>query len=1499
LHDPESETGDLRRSSNKEIPIVIVLTSFSVLTWTKNRLIIRGEQRREFGQRLLPGVIMKRAARGISFFWGFISVFCFLLLFIDAAPIQEKIERSSAQLDAALRAGEVDRAKLLVLGNVGAADQLFLNYLQRDLAPSQTEKAKDNLLEPARRLAEAFFKLFDLDFELGVVAQWEKASRARKEELLPLLSEHFATYKEERAADDGPFPRYGHDYRLVARYKALAKRYQAISFGKGELQARLRICSYDPDEAWKAWQLAKSLQDEVGEAWAAYHFGIWAAEGEPEAAAEHAVEAAEKLRLPTLSQLALTRQAWRLFNIDDYDGYVDHLRRGLEVIRTIPIPQTMAGRAGRQFYPGEAWFCLTLWRAYKAKDNPEAQGVFERGRALSRQYGGTIGELAYLIDATPQFIQQGINGDVASQAEAMARKLRDPGWLARFLIAKSDALQGTRGTMQAIEAAEEAAELFKKIGSRGYYADCLFRRAGFRTQSNEFEKAETDFRQGIAIYRELGLTEKAASAGLEAGSRLRSQPNRALKLLDEALSDAEKSGNAKLIGAVLYRRGRTTLNDNPASSVQDFLKAISYEEQASLESEAPGGSLGMMNNVSQALRRMGDIGQAIDIQKQRAEKARAQNLLSDEADAYYKLQEIYSRDLGETLAATEYVKKYHILATRPGRKLGVPEYNGIAIAFFDIGQYRQALDAWDSALKLAKGIPGGEYYQRTVHSNSASAYLELGDYQAALDEREQEGDLIEKTLAAFRGPVELQKATWLNKKALARFLVGDLDRAVKDSLAAIELESKTPPRTELAEYYSYFTPGDALAMAGRFDEAADFYTFRRKRAQEINSAREERAALVGLGAVSLKAGNIEKAKDSLLAAVEVGRRPPGPQTGDLADSLLWLARAESRAGNMKRAEELLLEARGCANPYDQNQLWQVERETALVMAGTGRPELAEEHFESALNSLEHSRERLRPEEFSLRFGIDRSRIYDEYISLLAARAVDSGLKADAEKTFQALESRRAQALWDLMSTGWDRLPADAIPEQLRRVRETEKLLSAKQNLLRGQFDIAPERRNAALIKALEAGLETAKKEHARLLSSLAQGKYRFSAPAGLPGDLLPKIQKRLGTDRALVDYFVADDATFAFVITSTGLDFQKMPIGREELRSKARSLLQPFDRLGKGEVDLARAGFDFGTAHELYLRLFAPLEEHLGPIRKILIVPDDVLFYVPIEMLADRLPNKRRAEKVLFGEYEEAGFLVQRFSTSYLTSAARLLPAEESFSLQAKDRLLLAIANPTAIQDSPAIGPEDPWRRQLRSADFSRAFAPLPSSTAEIEAISLNFPASAVTIVSGEKATESCYKELAAEYVILHLATHAVASDDQPLYSTLILTPDATAQEDGFLQAYEILRQPLRAWLVVLSACDTALGPLGRGEGLVGLVSAFQQAGARSVLATQWTIGANAVDLMTSFYKAMTTGRPLADALREAKRETLKRRLRLGDTVVSLAHPYFWAPFVLMIGGAD
>jgi CHAT domain-containing protein len=381
-----------------------------------------------------------------------------------------------------------------------------------------------------------------------------------------------------------------------------------------------------------------------------------------------------------------------------------------------------------------------------------------------------------------------------------------------------------------------------------------------------------------------------------------------------------------------------------------------------------------------------------------------------------------------------------------------------------------------------------------------------------------------------------------------------------------------------------------------------------------------------------------------------------------------------------------------------------------------------------------------------------------------------------------------------------------------------------------------------------------------------------------------------------VEYLVGDEAAYAFVVTASGLRLQQLAVGRDELRRRVRDLLQPFYNLRARGLDLTRLEFDLKGAHELYARIFAPLEGHLDGAQRIVVVPDDVLCYFPFEALVEKLPEKGRPAKVLFGEYEPAEYLIDRFSICYLAAAAHILPSGEAPRPPTAGHALLAMADPAARTTPAPETTEGPIPRRLRGAGLSQAFSPLPNTAVEIEKIGAYFPRDAVTLLTGASATETGYKTLSGSYEIVHLATHAVAADDQPLYSTLILAPEADTREDGILQAYEVLRYPLRAKLVVLSACETALGPLRRGEGLVGLVSAFRQAGARSVLATQWSIDESTAQLMASFYKAFTGGKDMSDALREAKLRARKGRLNLGTIEVSTAHPFFWAPFVL-IGG--
>ncbi len=1442
---------------------------------------------------------------------------------------QPKSGPLSARLEEALRIGDLERAGELVIDDLDGADRLFLGYLEETIFRDQPDRGKIPLLEKARRLADVFFRIYEYDFERGIVTYWKRASVAQRQAFLPILRDHFAAYRQARAMSLRMPQPIETRIRLCNTCSALAARYRKVSFGKGELQALLLAESLGAGNSWKVWQLAKSLHDEVGEAWGAYYFGSWAGEGLAESAAQHAAESAERLRLPRLLQFALARLAWRALSRDDYAAHLDYLRQGLKTVRTIPVRQSMISRSGCDFYPGEAWYLKTLWRAYKLRNIPGAEKFFEQGRVMSRRVGGEAGELAYFMASLQEYVRPGVFEDVISLAEPLARRMADRGWLAAFLMAKARGLEGTREFPTAFAAIEEAAAIHKGRGDRYHLADCLEERALFWIQTNAFERARADYAEAIRVVDGLGFAEEAIILRIRAADALKSKPKSALKILSEALAMAEKIDAPGIIRSVYSCRAKILATDSPEQSLEDFKKELFYCERHRRNIGYPGEVPVAMRLVSRALRRVGKYSEAVEMEKRRAEFSRAEGLFNAQADASYELVNIYCFDLGEPGLAAEFAEKYARLLLRPGRRLSVNDYDRIAGTCLAIGQPGRALEYWAKALQLAKETPAGEHLERMLHINMARTSLVLGDYDAALAELEAEKALIERTFFAYReplarapydsggyastlaelsasdgqaqrkfesydDPIELQKALWLTRCALAHALSGDLDRAVRESREAIVLEFSTPSGTTLAYHDSYFLPGDALILAGKYDEASVYYKKRRDRAREVKSLPEERRALVRLGGAYARSGRIEEARRVLLEAVKIDRLPPGPQVGRLSESLLALGSLELRAGRLSTAEGYLVEASEMGNPYDLSQVWQVERALAEVSAALGKDGQAEGHYEPALSALEGGRERLRPEEFAIRFGMDRLQVYDEYASYLAGRAIETQNKIMSEKALQVIERRRAQALWDLMARGWAGLQPDAVPEQLQRARQAEARLAAKQGILRDEFNLPPQQRHPARIAQLEAELREVKREHARLLVALAQGKFRFSSPAALPAGLIPEARKKLGPDRVLVEYLVGERSTYAFVLSSAGLEAMRFPIGREELRKQVQGLLRPFYSLQSGEVDLARLDFDFTTAQGLYRRLVAPLEPRFGEASNILVVADDVLCYLPFELLVIAPPRKRGDGRVLFAECEQADFLVRRLTVSYLIAAAQLLGEGEPSAAGAEAQSLLAMADPLIQRDHGNPNWADPAGHRLHSPSSSGAFAPLPGSSDEVDRIRRCFSRAKTVVLTGSKATEERYKALSPRSAIVHLATHAIAADDQPFYSTLILAPGGRTQEDGFLHAYEIVRSPLRANLVVLSACETARGPLSRGEGLVGLVSAFLQAGARSVLATQWSIHESAAQFMPSFYKAMMGGQDKAEALRRAKLEFLKKRRRFGGVELSLAHPFFWAPFVLI-----
>jgi len=283
-------------------------------------------------------------------------------------------------------------------------------------------------------------------------------------------------------------------------------------------------------------------------------------------------------------------------------------------------------------------------------------------------------------------------------------------------------------------------------------------------------------------------------------------------------------------------------------------------------------------------------------------------------------------------------------------------------------------------------------------------------------------------------------------------------------------------------------------------------------------------------------------------------------------------------------------------------------------------------------------------------------------------------------------------------------------------------------------------------------------------------------------------------------------------------------------------------------------------AEGLYRILLDPIDSFLRGSRRVTIVPDGVLWQVPFHAL--RSP--------------EGKFLVEDLAVSY-APAAGFLNRSSTQPPSAHPRLeLLALADPEAAQ----VG--------LRSALVpSHDYALLPHAVREVQEVGALYDQERTDVRIGSLAQEDVLKRKATLYRILHIATHGISDQSAPLFSALLLAPGNG--EDGLLEVREIIDLQLNADLAILSACETAKGPLEYGEGRISLSWAFLLAGCSTTIVSQWKAGSeSAAALMVALHHEMQTDVSPAEALRQAQLKMIRSSRH--------AHPFYWAAFAL-IGG--
>lgn len=346
-------------------------------------------------------------------------------------------------------------------------------------------------------------------------------------------------------------------------------------------------------------------------------------------------------------------------------------------------------------------------------------------------------------------------------------------------------------------------------------------------------------------------------------------------------------------------------------------------------------------------------------------------------------------------------------------------------------------------------------------------------------------------------------------------------------------------------------------------------------------------------------------------------------------------------------------------------------------------------------------------------------------------------------------------------------------------------------------------------------------------------------------------------DFAYLEYVVTHDNVGLFILKRSGitadhdLKYVNLPVNAGELRRKINEFHSALAERQAGYESLGR---------ELYQLLIEPVASELQNVKTICIIPDQFLWTLPFQALTT--PR---------GKY-----FIQEYSLFYAPSMSVLNEMALRQRQQSGDESLIAFGNPL-----------------LESGNLKQELHAIPETKTEVITVAATVRTQMKRVLVGREADEKTFKALAPQYATIHLATHGVLDNRDPLNSYLLLTrTDGNPEDDGLLQAREIINMHLDADLAVLSACETANGRISPGEGVVGMSWAFFVAGARSVVVSQWRVNSGSTSqLMKSFYKALArqdepNSRNKAQALREASLRLLEdRRYR---------HPFYWAGFVLV-----
>ena len=1063
-------------------------------------------------------------------------------------------------------------------------------------------------------------------------------------------------------------------------------------------------------------------------------------------------------------------------------------------------------------------------------------------------------------------------------------------------------------TADAAERWRAAAADAGKIECRWLPAWLIFNAAETFAEKRQWADADTYYRQSLALAAKTTPAIRAQIL-LEWAATLaqRNDWAGAEKPYQEALREARQSGtDSLLLARALSGLGKVADSRGEGPAAETFyLQALAIREKLAPASLDVAESLTNLGSIAAA-------GGSLDRAEEYHRKALAirERLLPGSMAVAGSLNSlgVIEADRGSCAKAQERLRQALVIREKlaPDSLAVAASLNNLGGVANNCGDLDKAEEYHRRALAIRQKLaPGSLSVAGSLGNLGLVAYSRRDLAKAESYYRES------LAINAKLAPESFRSAFGMNNLGLVLHDRGDLAGAEEYHRHALAIWEKLAPEgRDVAAALNNL--GNIAKERGDPSKAESYYLRSAAILEKTAPGSHDLADSIGnLGALAQDRGDLQKADEYFRQALAIFEKltPGGPHTAETYNSLGESARRRKDLAGAETYYRRALEIRQKLAPESLDTA-ETLAGLAAVMRDNGQPAAAADLFAASLDALEGQTAHLGGSN-ELRSGYRARNVsyYKEYLDLLMSRK-------QPDLAFEVLERSRARTLLETLGEAHVDIRQGADPSLLEQERSLQLGIRAKTNRRIALAETGQTEQKAAVDKELEA-----------LLAQYGdvEGRIRTTSPGYMaltqPTPISVKVaqQQLLDAGTVLLEYALGDERSYVFVLTNKSLDAFELP-KRDDIEGAARQVhdrLASYNgRVGNESEELRKkrlvdvnAGY-LTAVSKLSAMVLGPVVSRLGD-KRLIIVSDGALQYIPFAVLPVAEPSTaagRRTQPALplvatheIVDLPSASVLAVlrqdragRPETAAKTVAVLADPVfdkDDARVLRAKNTAAQASADPQVAANLPG---EDRLTRSASDAGFRNAEGPflprLAFSRQEAAAIAaLAGKDRALEAIDFQASRETATSPELAQYRIVHFATHGLLDSKHPELSGLVLSlvDEQGNPRNGFLDLADIYNLKLSADLVVLSACETALGKQISGEGLVGLTRGFMYAGAPRVIASLWKVDDVATsELMERFYRGMLKeGKRPAAALRQAQLEMWRQK--------RWEAPYYWGAFTL------